>query len=43
MITFLHGKLIDLSNPGHRRVNGVGYEVIIPLSSYDKLPQPARP
>jgi Holliday junction DNA helicase RuvA len=24
-------------------VNGVGYEVLIPLSSFDKLPQPGQP
>jgi len=41
MITFLHGKLIE-SLPTHVvvDVNGVGYEALIPLSSFDKLPQP---
>ncbi|HZR17641.1 MAG TPA: Holliday junction branch migration protein RuvA [Verrucomicrobiae bacterium] len=40
MISFLHGKLVD-SLPTHAtvEVNGVGYDVLIPLSSYDKLPQ----
>ena len=39
MITFLHGKLVS-SNTTHVTINvqGVGYEVLIPLSSYDKLP-----
>lgn len=39
MITFLKGKLVE-SSPTHVtvEVNGVGYEVIIPLSSFDKLP-----
>lgn len=41
MITFLHGKLVE-SLPTHVvvDVNGVGYEALIPLSSFDKLPQP---
>jgi holliday junction DNA helicase RuvA len=41
MITFLHGKLIE-SLPTHVviEVHGVGYEALIPLSSFDKLPQP---
>src|SRR5256886_12353021 len=40
MITFLHGKLIEtLPTQVIVEVNGVGYEVLIPLSSYDKLPQ----
>jgi Holliday junction DNA helicase RuvA len=39
MIAFLHGKLAD-TTPTHVivDVNGVGYSVFIPLSSYDKLP-----
>jgi Holliday junction DNA helicase RuvA len=39
MIAFLHGKLADAS-PTHVLVdvNGVGYSVFIPLSSFDKLP-----
>ncbi len=41
MITFLHGKLIDiLPTQVVMDVHGVGYEVLIPLSSYDKLGQP---
>ena len=41
MITFLHGKLIE-AIPTHvvMDVNGVGYEALIPLSSFGKLPQP---
>jgi Holliday junction DNA helicase RuvA len=43
MITFLHGKLVDaLPTQAIVNVNGVGYEVLIPLSSYDKLPQPGH-
>ena len=43
MITFLHGKLIEaLPTQVVVGVNGVGYEVLIPLSSYDKLPQPGQ-
>jgi len=41
MITFLHGRLVEsLPTQATMDVNGVGYEVLIPLSSYDKLPQP---
>jgi len=41
MITFLHGKLVDaLPTQVVIDVNGTGYEVLIPLSSFDKLPQP---
>lgn len=44
MITFLHGKLIEaLPTQVIINVNGVGYEVLIPLSSYDKLPAPGQP
>lgn len=43
MITFLHGKLVDaLPTQVVLEVNGVGYEVLIPLSSYDKLPSPGQ-
>src|SRR6266542_4862748 len=43
MITFLHGKLIDaLPTQVTMDVHGVGYEVLIPLSSFDKLPQPGN-
>jgi Holliday junction DNA helicase RuvA len=39
MIGFLHGTLVDaLPTQATVEVNGVGYEVLIPLSSYDKLP-----
>jgi len=39
MITFLEG-MIEEKKPTHvvMNVGGVGYEVIIPLSSYDRLP-----
>ena len=44
MITFLHGKVVE-ALPTHVTVdvNGVGYEALIPLSSFDKLPQPGQP
>lgn len=43
MITFLRGKLVEVL-PTHVTVdvNGVGYEALIPLSSYDKLPPPGQ-
>ena len=41
MITHLHGKLVDvLPTQVIIDVHGVGYDVLIPLSSYDKLPEP---
>jgi holliday junction DNA helicase RuvA len=41
VITFLAGKLVEvLPTQVVVEVHGVGYEVLIPLSSYDKLPQP---
>ena len=41
MITFLQGKLVEsLPTQVVVNVNGVGYEVLIPLSSFDKLPPP---
>ena len=41
MITFLHGKLVEsLPTQVVVDVNGVGYEALIPLSSFDKLPPP---
>jgi Holliday junction DNA helicase RuvA len=44
MITFLHGKLIEaLPTQVVIDVNGVGYEALIPLSSFDKLPPPSQP
>ena len=39
MIGFLRGKLVEaLPTQVVLEVNGVGYEALIPLSSYDKLP-----
>jgi len=44
MITFLQGQLIHaLPTQVVVDVNGVGYEALIPLSSFDKLPQPGQP
>jgi len=44
VITFLHGKLVEaLPTQVIVDVNGIGYEVLIPLSSFDKLPQPGQP
>jgi Holliday junction DNA helicase RuvA len=41
MITFLHGKLVEaLPTLAIVEVHGVGYEVLIPLSSHGKLPAP---
>ncbi len=41
MITFLHGKLVHaLPTQAIVDVNGVGYEALIPLSSFDRLPPP---
>lgn len=41
MITFLEGKLeAALPTQALLEVGGVGYEVLIPLSSYDRLPAP---
>ena len=41
MITFLRGKLVDaLPTQVTVDVHGVGYEALIPLSSFDKLPAP---
>jgi Holliday junction DNA helicase RuvA len=43
MITFLHGKLAEaLPTQVVVDVNGVGYEVLIPLSSFNKLPAPSQ-
>jgi Holliday junction DNA helicase RuvA len=43
MIGFLRGKLVEaLPTQVIIEVNGLGYEVLIPLSSYDKLPQPGQ-
>jgi len=39
MINFLHGRLVEsLPTQVTVDVHGVGYEVLIPLSSFDKLP-----
>jgi len=39
VITFLRGKLVEaIPTRAIVEVNGVGYEVLIPLSSFDKLP-----
>src|SRR5207244_10709250 len=44
MITFLDGKLVNaLPTQAIVDVGGVGYEVLIPLSSYDKLPSAGQP
>src|SRR4051812_13449754 len=44
MITFLNGTLASaLPTQAIVDVRGVGYEVFIPLSSYDKLPAPGQP
>lgn len=43
MIAYLHGKLADtLPTQIIVDVQGVGYEVLIPLSSFDKLPAPGQ-
>lgn len=43
MIAFLKGKLVE-AQPTYAvvEVQGVGYEVLIPVSSFDKLPQPGH-
>ena len=44
MITFLEGTLAEaLPTQAVVNVQGVGYEVLIPLSSFDKLPPLGRP
>ena len=43
MISFLQGKLVEaLPTQATVQVGGIGYDVLIPLSSYDKLPQPGQ-
>jgi Holliday junction DNA helicase RuvA len=43
MIAFLRGKLLEtLPTQVTVDVNGIGYEALIPLSSYDKLPAPGQ-
>jgi len=44
MITFLQGKLVEaLPTQVVVEVNGLGYEVLIPLSSFDPLPTVGQP
>jgi Holliday junction DNA helicase RuvA len=44
MITYLHGTLVEsLPTQITVEVGGIGYEVLIPLSSYDRLPPPNSP
>src|ERR1700726_4011595 len=44
MITFLNGRLVSaLPTQAIVDVSGVGYEIFIPLSSYDKLPAVGQP
>jgi len=44
MITYLEGKLIEaLPTQVVVDVHGMGYELLIPLSSFDKLPPPGQP
>jgi holliday junction DNA helicase RuvA len=44
VITFLHGRLVHaLPTQAIIDVHGIGYEVFIPLSSYDKLPAVNQP
>jgi holliday junction DNA helicase RuvA len=43
MITFLHGTLVEaLPTQVTIDVHGVGYQMLIPLSSYDRLPKPGE-
>lgn len=43
MITFLDGKLVEaLPTQAIVDVGGIGYEVLIPISSFNKLPQPGH-
>ncbi len=43
MIAYLQGKLVE-AHPTHlvMDVNGVGYHIQIPVSSYDRLPEPGK-
>jgi len=44
MIAFLRGQLVEaLPTQATVNVNGVGYELLIPLSSYSGLPAPGQP
>jgi holliday junction DNA helicase RuvA len=43
MISFLHGTVVEaLPTQVTLNVQGVGYDVLIPLSSFDKLPAPGK-
>lgn len=43
MITFLRGELVEkLPTQVTVMVGGVGYEALIPLSSFDRLPEPGK-
>jgi Holliday junction DNA helicase RuvA len=43
VISFLQGKLVEaLPTQATVEVHGLGYDVLIPLSSFDKLPQPGN-
>lgn len=43
MFAFLQGRIADsLPNRATINVNGVGYELLIPLSTFDKLPLPGQ-
>jgi holliday junction DNA helicase RuvA len=43
MITFLHGTVVEIApTQVIVEVQGIGYEVLIPLSSYDKIPAPGH-
>src|SRR5215204_2035302 len=43
MISFLHGTVVEaLPTQVTLNVQGVGYDVLIPLSSFDKLPPPGK-
>jgi holliday junction DNA helicase RuvA len=43
MIAMIRGKLIDVSfTEALVDVNGVGYRIFIPMSTFDKLPQPGN-
>ena len=43
MISFLQGRLVEaLPTQAIVEVHGLGYDLLIPLSSFDKLPQPGH-
>ena len=44
MISYLKGQLVrSLPTMIEMEVNGIGYSILIPLSTYDKLPSPPAP